>query len=1381
MKSNFKKLMSLVLSLVIMIQLIPVPAFAENEEVLPDTTDNTIAEVEINDESSQIATVSEPDNSVIYMYRMLDGQWESNPFANTGSGINTNTNVGNEMYVLFSTSSSSRENPITPNTTVTGNTASCIQLTERTEKGTGVYKLIFAGETTGIDATISFDGYSAKLVISGSITGNGNTGNGGTGNGSGEGNVELSSFLYTREQPSETTNWTPITREDCNWATTTLQAGEKLYIKLTENYDMANSSLVSSEHSKGTVIIEKEAAYFVLTGGDKNGYVSLSLSCNQYSDIFNLFVQGNIIPGDADSAFKNKTVKQALANSGIVTFDVTGALESGADNGFTYEGDGKISFDTTGKASGIYEAVADGKTYVVAVMPVISRSDEAANCYVSTELSWSLPAGKSDMYQNEIRISNGDGGKMGNSFERDMSGNYNPLYIYRVVNNNGVYSLGSMEDYTAIIQGGQEENFEVKHITVGGTDVIRIRINSGIPKSIPIVGSVAIYDSDGEFVELQVINAGPIESFSNKFFIVNDTEAAKIPAGSYTGVTAALSPKVGQEPYEYNVYIGKKSGDPVQYAFALYDDIRINDTTNSKEFKVTSSNNSRVKALSYIDKIGEENVIGIKLKVLDTSKEWKEEIKIEFNDTNGNLHILKLPVTCEQPVSLNEAYVSSVREFNDINRNNTGMFIYLSAGTYPMDVFRNKGNKIFAKKGDEGKVFITGKENGTGPIITLGSDDEGIKGIVLDGGGTRDGVHTNGFNLNAEGGTVIKNCVTGIKETGNMPKGFYVSGVTFENNVTAIEHSGKMLTITDSEFKKNTTAVKISSATYNMFNIKYNKFIDNTLALDISSDHDRLYIMQNYFEKDGASVSPKQAYTLAQGKTGKVYYSPFYTKYDFSELSADIEGAIQYPTASESEKNISVPVDRTTVETAVMDSALFTEMRKKAEENVDVTVEIPVKEITDKETNTSKNTAIWSFNNAEGNLAKVPEETVAIADNDVVYIPATTNLVVTDKPSEEAEKIVEEQIASGDVVQYVNFEHSGNLPGKATVKILKTDTVKKDSLKLYYIDTANNTVKEEEICSVTEETTSEGDTYYIVTVDHCSEYIISTAITLKEEPTPTQTPAPSTAPDSGSSGSTGSSGSAGGATAPTPAPTAKPDVTTEDTTEEDVNANEFVDAVEIQEKFDNASGAQVTIDAGEKSLISSKAFEILEKSEDKELVIEGDGYSWNFKAEDITDAGAVNSTTFNPAISLESPNAEEIEKLTEGAQAINIYFAQQGKLPGKAGISVDVGSEYAGKTMYMYAYNSVKNVMEIVGEVVIDPQGKAVFETDKGGDFVLSPVELANAVNAEDEKQDVATQPDVQPTPDKENFSMGIIPFVVAIAAAAVVAIALASKKKKSE
>ncbi|MEG1895706.1 MAG: hypothetical protein RR162_05650 [Oscillospiraceae bacterium] len=793
------------------------------------------------------------------------------------------------------------------------------------------------------------------------------------------------------------------------------------------------------------------------------------------------------------------------------------------------------------------------------------------------------------------------------------------------------------------------------------------------------------------------------------------------------------------------VYLTKKSGDPVKYDFALYDEIDIS------TFNVQSSNNAFIKVKGFLEKTPSgENAIGYELEIVDNTKVQAAEILVSFKDTKGTQYNYYGGITCVgKPAPAGECVVSNVTEFKSAYNRLTSGKIIMKAGTYSMDLLHNKNISIVAEKG--ATVIINGEnETNTNAIITLGlSNSAPISGIIIDGRNKkRDGIDPNGFNGYAMGVTV-QDCKVGLRQT-TFSWALIISDAVFKNNTTAIDAMAGRIDIRTSTFENNGVAINYAAPNPNECRTHLNKFVNNTTDFYVNTDCNNIVSTQNYFQ--GQSAVRKPVIQTASGKTAKVYYSPYYTNSEMTTLSADIAGAKTEGKRAIT-KSLTIPVDRTLNSASVFDSNIFKEMKQTGNEGTEIS--IPVTELTDVANKKTKITTIWGFNNEAGNLAET--------------LPQTMNLEVKNTLSPAAQNIIDKNIANkGEIVQYVNFTHDGSLPGYATVKVLKTNSITKQNLKLYHINEITGKVEQAKIVDVKEQTIN-GEVYYIVTVDHCSEYIIATANVFTVDDS------------SGSnSGSTTPDNSTQDTPAPAPAPTAKPTIAKTQPT-----ANDLTSAVEIENKFKNSSAAEVEINVTEKALLSPKAFEILSENPDKELVLKGDGYSWSFSGDTITDPNAINDTSFDTTISFESPNKDEIQNLTGDADVINIYFNYHGDLPGPATIQLNVGKENAGKTKHLYYYNDTTNSLEYLGEAVIDENGNIEFTITHCSDYLASDTKLMpedkvtpSKTENTDNKQDLIVQPEANA--DKA-VSVGLIVFVALIVVGLITTIFIVKKKKEKE
>lgn len=126
--------------------------------------------------------------------------------------------------------------------------------------------------------------------------------------------------------------------------------------------------------------------------------------------------------------------------------------------------------------------------------------------------------------------------------------------------------------------------------------------------------------------------------------------------------------------------------------------------------------------------------------------------------------------------------------------------------------------------------------------------------------------------------------------------------------------------------------------------------------------------------------------------------------------------------------------------------------------------------------------------------------------------------------------------------------------------------------------------------------------------------------------------------------------------------------------------------------------------------------------EDKKLTYKGVtrggyAYSWVFNGKDITEP-----KDLNPEIKYESENEEAIRYEVGSASDFQlISFAEKGKFPGKAAITLDVSGKYKNGTYRLYKWDSTAKKGEFVDSVTIK-DGSVTIEVSEGGDYFISSV-----------------------------------------------------------
>ncbi|MEG1779451.1 MAG: hypothetical protein RR263_05055, partial [Oscillospiraceae bacterium] len=195
------------------------------------------------------------------------------------------------------------------------------------------------------------------------------------------------------------------------------------------------------------------------------------------------------------------TIKQSFADSGAVTFEnVSGVLTAeDTQKGFALNGS-TLSFDTTGKAAGVYDAALNGKKYTVAVMNTISSSNIPAR---PVKMSTAAPANLKSGSGDDIYVWNGkqDGAPANQvPFFDNPQGETVPIYLYRKAGGN----LVSMDDHTFTLTNQYMDispfvSFDT--VVVNGITVVRLSLTDKAVRASTILGFININDEKGNFVK----------------------------------------------------------------------------------------------------------------------------------------------------------------------------------------------------------------------------------------------------------------------------------------------------------------------------------------------------------------------------------------------------------------------------------------------------------------------------------------------------------------------------------------------------------------------------------------------------------------------------------------------------------------------------------------------------------------------------------------------------------------------------------------------------------------------------------------------------------------------------------------------------------------
>lgn len=660
--------------------------------------------------------------------------------------------------------------------------------------------------------------------------------------------------------------------------------------------------------------------------------------------------------------------------------------------------------------------------------------------------------------------------------------------------------------------------------------------------------------------------------------------------------------------------------------------------------------------------------------------------------------------------------------------------VLLEGGTYAMDLNLDGKNVILRSADAEDPAVFTGAPDAEGGyIITVNAPSASfaLENIILDGGNTRGGIlqqSTGGqpaksFTVR---GCTIRNCTTGFSGT-------FDSNCTLRD--TVIEHCDVGATgciLLFCTLKNNTCAAweEYYSNIHQSVSARWSRFADNGTDYEIAADaagapEYTLTLQQNYW--NGASgpsvrVISRQDGAELTGKTVHVYASPYYTTEALDRLNIDLA------TTQIENGTLILPLEKSGTDEGGM---LMSADAFAAIQQSNAPASFPIKD------EKSMQIAQWEFG--------------AISNASI-----DTDLDVDDELSEQAQAAVDKlpQADQDKILQEVNLSHNGELPGRATLRI-KAGEVPADSadkLCLYWVKPDGAVVPAE----VIDVTYDPADECYVITVDHCSEYVITSGELTDEdssEPDDSAPGEPGNKPETsdnqpgGAAGGTSSASSASGSsTAPA--------------------ESRLYSAQMVMDAFREQTGG-VTISVAQRSAVSQTAFALLKERAGASLRLQGEGFAWTFEANEI-EMTQLPGGVFDAAVTfgVSEADAARIEAFADERPWFGFETAHSGALPGPATLEITLHDPaLAGMRCGVY-WLPESGDAERIGTVDVDAGGTAVLHLEHCSVYFLVAEEKSTDTTEPDSAvQQNSPETDTQPKEFAEPQS-GIHPAVIGTIAA---------------
>lgn len=736
--------------------------------------------------------------------------------------------------------------------------------------------------------------------------------------------------------------------------------------------------------------------------------------------------------------------------------------------------------------------------------------------------------------------------------------------------------------------------------------------------------------------------------------------------------------------------------------------------------------------------------------------------------------------------------------------------IELEGGEYAMDLVIEQKNVILRSKDPANPAVFTGTPGvGTSdPLAKAGMDQKSyivrinpynaslvLENIVIDGKGVRSGA-THTFEMISMTqvpspytlrNCVIRNCVIGVE--GIHENSIYLRGCTVQNCQVGVEWASCFNTL----FKDNIIGRHYYGSTRfcdfegNDYDVSgfWSEYGDTVIEKSMTQN---FWGMVDGEVKTGPSVAmiSYSSYTIKNGDTIQanlngdqnvtIYSSPYYLDQSHSKLNVDLA------TTEVQDGTAILPLQKP--ESGENDSLVITAGAFAALKEGGLAVSAPIKN------SEGKDFASWAF----GSITNSAIE---------------TNLNISDKLSDKAQSTVDQlpESEQAKIMQEVNLSHNGELPGRATIRIKASEVPDGDVSKLFlYWVKEDGTIVPAEVVDVQYDAETNE---YIITVDHCSEYVITSG-ELKDvsqpttpptaSPVPTEAPVPTTVPKptaapvpTAAPGTTpapgttatpapgGSSNPAPGATAtPAPAATSTPvpggavisgSSASSNSQEQLFSAQQVIDAFAAQLN-------DVTLQVSGSPVVSQRAFMLLMEREEGVLRLQGKGYAWTFDRADLNETelpGGVFDTTITQQV--DEKTMERIRGYAGDSPVTALETGFSGALPGAATLEITVDAATFGNTSCGLFYLPEASDPERIATVEVDENGLVKLPLEHCSVYYLVAEEkLAGEPDAEQTQTEPETTPDepAGSTSQSETQAKGMaLPLIAGVAVFLIVAVVL--------
>ena len=166
--------------------------------------------------------------------------------------------------------------------------------------------------------------------------------------------------------------------------------------------------------------------------------------------------------------------------------------------------------------------------------------------------------------------------------------------------------------------------------------------------------------------------------------------------------------------------------------------------------------------------------------------------------------------------------------------------------------------------------------------------------------------------------------------------------------------------------------------------------------------------------------------------------------------------------------------------------------------------------------------------------------------------------------------------------------------------------------------------------------------------------------------------------------------------------------------------------VQDEDIYTGSGHTSVTLTGEATTLTAQQVDSLITQNATAPIIIRGAGYTVTFPTGSMRESLGGRSLNLSLVFNWASDRYTTIKPLAGTGFVMLLDFLHSGALPGTANIRVNVGTAYAGKTLYYYYYNPEYKAFEYRQAGVVDAAGFITLSQSSCSQYVLSTTALSN-------------------------------------------------------